>query len=148
MKIDSYRDSKVNLSKIVRLSLSLAMILMLIAAVPASRAQSATQLDKHARKIEKRLSKYHAGAFLEVDLRDNTQTLGSLGDLSDATFQLTSSDYNRKVTISYADVTHVKKGKEYIGAGSGPERHIPHLVPILIAAAAAGGAVAAYELTR
>lgn len=148
MKIGLYRNSRVNLPKIVRFSLSLAIILMLIASVPASRAQSATQLDKHARKVEKRLTKYRSGTFLQVDLRDNTETLGSLGDLSDATFQLTSSDNNRRVSISYADVTHVKRGKEYIGAGSGPERHIPHLVPILIAAAAAGGAVAAYEATR
>ena len=122
-----------------------AIAMALIAIVPASLAESAARLEKHTRKIEKRLAKYRPGAFLQVDLRDDTQVLGSLGELSDANFQLTSSDSNRKMTISYADVTHVKKGTEYIGEGSGPARHIPHLVPILIGVAAAGGAAALVE---
>jgi hypothetical protein len=117
----------------------------LIAIVPASQAESAAHLEKHARKMEKRLAKYRPGAFLQVDLRDNTEALGSLGKLSDATFQLTSSDNNRKMTISYADVAHVKKGREYIGEGSETAHHIPHLVPILIGAVAAGAAVALVE---
>ncbi len=92
----------------------------LIAIVPASQAESAANINKRAQKIEKQLAKYSPGAFLEIDLRDNTEALGSLGELSDATFLFTSSDSNRKMTISYADVAQVKKGKEYIGAGSGP----------------------------
>ena len=148
MKIGFYCYSRADLSKIIHLPLSLMLLLALVASVPAVRAQVNPNLDKHARKIEKRLTKYRPGAFLEVDTRDNSETLGALGELSDASFQLTSSDNNRKVTISYADVTHVKKGKEYIGAGSGPEHHIPHLVPILVVAAAAAGGVAAYEATR
>jgi hypothetical protein len=122
-----------------------ATALALIAIVPASLAESAARIDKHARKIEKRLAKYRPGALLQIDLRDNTEALGSLGALSDATFLLTSSDNNRKVTISYADVAQVKKGKEYIGEGSEPARHIPHLAPILIGAVAAGAAVALVE---
>lgn len=120
----------------------------LIAIVPASQAESAAHLEKHARKIEKRLAKYRPGAFLQIDLRDDTEALGSLGALSDATFQLTNSDSNKTMTISYADVAHVKKGKEYIGAGSEPEHHIPHLVPILIGVVAAGAAVAVVEIVR
>jgi hypothetical protein len=118
----------------------------LIAIVPASHAaDSATRSDKHARKIEKRLAKYRTGAYLRVDLRDNTEVLGSLGQLSDTTFLLTSADNNRKMTISYADVAQVKKGEEYIGEGSESARHIPHLVPILVTAVAAGAAVALVE---
>ena len=117
----------------------------LIAVVPASQADSAARIDKHTRKIEKRLTKYRPGAFLQVDLRDNTEVLGSLGGLSDTTFLLTSSDSNRKMTISYANVVQVKKGKEYIGEGSKPAHHIPHLVPILIGVAAAGATVALVE---
>ena len=117
----------------------------LIAVVPASQAESAARIDKHTRKIEKRLAKYRTGAFLQVDLRDNTEVLGSLGELSGTTFLLTSSDNNRKMTISYADVAQVKKGKEYIGEGSEPVHHIPHLTPILIGAVAAGAAVTLVE---
>jgi len=117
----------------------------LIAVVPASQAESAARIDKHTRKIEKRLAKYRTGAFLQVDLRDNTEVLGSLGELSGTTFLLTSSDNNRKMTISYADVAQVKKGKEYIGEGSEPAHHIPHLVPILIGVVAAGAVIALVE---
>ncbi len=117
----------------------------MIAVVPASQAESTARIDKHTRKIEKRLAKYRPGAFLQVDLRDNTEVLGSLGELSGATFLLTSSDNNRKMTISYADVAQVKKGKEYIGEGSEPAHHMPHLVLILIGAVAAGAAVALVE---
>jgi hypothetical protein len=122
-----------------------AIALALIAIVPASLADSAARSDKHARKIEKRLAKYRTGAYLQVDLRDNTEVLGSLGQLSDATFLLTSADSNRKITISYADVAQVKKGKEYIGEGSEPAHHIPHLVPILIGVVAAGAVIALVE---
>ena len=124
---------------------SLAIAWALIAVVPASLAESAARIDKHTRKIEKRLAKYRTGAFLQVDLRDNTEVLGSLGELSGTTFLLTSSDNNRKMTISYADVAQVKKGREYIGEGSEPAHHIPHLAPILIGAVAAGAAVALVE---
>jgi len=122
-----------------------AIAMAWIATVAVSQAQSAAQLDKHARKIEKRLAKYHTGTVLQVDLRDDSEALGSLGQLSDATFLLTSADSNRKMTIAYADVAQVKKGKEYIGEGSEPGRHIPHLVPIVIGVVAAGAAVALVE---
>ena len=45
----------------------------LIAIVPASQAESAARIDKHARKIEKRLAKYRPGALLQIDLRDDTR---------------------------------------------------------------------------
>jgi hypothetical protein len=117
----------------------------LIAIVPASQAESAAHIDKHAYKIEKQLAKYRPGALLQVDLRDNTEALGSLGELSDATFQLTNTDSNRKMTISYADVAQVKKGKEYIGAGSGPEHHVRLMVPVVIGVVATGAAMALVE---
>jgi len=123
----------------------LAVAWALIAVVPASQAESAAHIDKHAYKIEKQLAKYRPGTLLQVDLRDNTEAMGSLGELSDATFQLTRADSNRKMTISYADVAQVKKGKEYIGAGSGPEHHVRLLVPAVIGVVAAGAAVALVE---
>jgi len=74
--------------------------------------------------------------------------MGSLGDVSDATFQITNSDSNKVETFDYADVARVTKGKEYIGAGSESGTHFHHWIPVLIVAAAAGGGVAAYEATR
>lgn len=144
MKIGLHSKFRMSVPKAVLFSAALTLIF----AVPANHAQSASQLDKHARKIEKRLTKYRTGTFLEVDLRDSSATLGALGDLSDTSFQLTSSDNNRKVTFSYAEVAHVKKGKEYIGAGSEPTHHARLWMPVLIGAATAGAGVGVYEALR
>ena len=128
--------------------LLVAIAFLLIALTPASRAESSEKSEKHARKIEKRLTKYRTGTLLQVDFRDNSEALGSLRDVSDATFQVTNAESNKVQTFNYADVTRVKKTKEYIGAGSGPERHFHHWVPVFIVAAAASGGVAAYESMR
>lgn len=119
-----------------------------IALASTCQAESSAKLEKHARKIEKRLAKYRAGTLVEVDFRDNSEATGSLGDVSDATFQITNADSNKVQTFNFVDVASVRKAKEYIGAGSEPEHHFHHWVPVLIAAVAAGGAVAAVELTR
>ena len=119
-----------------------------LALAPTCPAQSSAKIEKHTRKIEKRLAKYRSGTFVEVDFRDNSVAQGSLGDVSDATFQITNADSNKVQTFNYADVTRVIKTKEYIGAGSEPEHHFHHWVPVLIVAAAAGGGIAAYEATR
>jgi len=112
-------------------------------------ADSSAKLEKHARKIEKRLAKYRTGTLLQVDFRDNSETLGSLGSLSDASFQITNTDSNKVQSFNYTDVDHVRKTKEYIGAGSAPEhRYFRHWVPLLVGAAAVGGGAAAWEATR
>ena len=105
---------------------------MLIATVPLAQAQTGAQLDKHARKVEKHLAKFHSGAYLRFDFRDNTQSFGSLGSLSNASFQFTDSDSNTVVTRSYDDLANVTRGKEYIGEGSESRRHVRLLVPLLI----------------
>ena len=111
-------------------------------------AQSSAQLDKHARKIEKRLAKFQPGTYLDFDFRDSSQSYGSLGALSEVSFQFTNADSNLVETHSYTDLAHVKKAKEYIGAGSEGGRHVRMLVPVLIGAAAAGAAVAVVEVVR
>jgi hypothetical protein len=127
-------------------SLLVVLTIASIAFAPACRAESSAKLEKHARKIEKRLARYRTGTFLQIDLRDNSEALGSLGDVSDATFQITNSESNKVQTFSFADVDRVKKGKEYIGAGSGPEHHIRLWIPLVVGALVAGGAVAAVEV--
>jgi hypothetical protein len=119
-----------------------------IALAPTSRAESSANTEKHSRKIEKKVAKYRTGTLLQVDFRDNSEALGSLRDVSDATFQITNADSNKVQTFNYADVTRVKKTNEYIGAGSEPGRHFHHWIPVFIVAAAAGGGVAAYEAIR
>lgn len=125
--------------------LAVAITFTFIALAPACRADSGAKAEKRAQKMERRLTKYRTGTLLEIDFRDNSQAVGNLGDLSDATFQITSSDTNKVQTFNYADVAHVKKTKEYIGAGSEPGHHVRLWVPIVVAAAAAGGGIAAYE---
>jgi hypothetical protein len=130
---------------------SIALILAastLVATSPIAQARSSNQVDKHARKMEKRLAKYRAGTFLQLDLRDSSEVTGHIGELSDASFRFTDADNNKVETYSYADVAHVKKTTEYIGAGSESGRHFRLWVPIAIGAAVAGGAVAAYEATH
>lgn len=116
-----------------------------IALAPTSRAESPVKAEKHARKIEKQLAKYRTGTLLQIDFRDNSQALGALRDVSDATFQITNADSNKLQTFNYADVTRVKKTNEYIGAGSETGRHFHHWIPVLVVAAAAGGGIGAYE---
>ncbi len=123
-------------------------ICALIATAPIALASSSNPVDKHARKIEKRLAKYNKGAFLELDLRNDTEVMGSIDGLSDASFRFTDSDNNKTETFSYAEVARVKKATEYIGAGSEPGHHVRLWVPVVVGAAVAGGAIAAYEATR
>jgi hypothetical protein len=117
-------------------------------AVPAAQAQQSSNLDKHSRKIEKKLSKFRTGSLVQIDFRNNSESLGSLGALSGATFQVTSADNNKTETYAYGDVSQVRKGKEYIGEGSEPGHHPRLLLPIIIGAAAAAAAVAIVEVVR
>ena len=126
----------------------IAVTFLMVGFGPACRAQSPAKIEKHARKIERKLAKFRTGSLLQVDFRDNSEALGSLGDVSDSTFQITNADSNKVQTFNYADVTRVKKTKEYIGAGSEPEHHFHHWIPVHIVAAAAGGGIAAYEAIR
>lgn len=118
-----------------------------IAATPFAQAKSSGQVDKHARRIEKRLARYRTGAFLELDLRDSSEVMGHIAQLSDASFRFTDADNNKTVTFAYSDVAHVKQTTEYIGAGS-EGHHVRLWVPVVVGAAIAGGAVAAYEATH
>jgi len=118
----------------------------LLATATLAQAQSSAPLDKHARRIEKRLTKFRQGALLDFEFRDSSQTFGSLGPLSAASFQFTDSDSNRLQTHSYADLAEVRRAKEYIGEGSEPRHHVRLLVPIIIGAGVAAGGIAAYEV--
>jgi hypothetical protein len=118
----------------------------LLAAATLAPAQTSAPLDKHARRIEKRLTKYRQGTFLDFQFRDSSQTFGSLGQLSEASFQFTDADSNKTQTHYYSELAHVTNAKEYIGEGSEPRHHIHLLVPVIIGAGIAAGGIAAYEI--
>jgi hypothetical protein len=128
--------------------LVLAVAVIAFAVSPAAFPQQNPNLDKHARKVEKRLSKFRAGSFVQIDFRNGSESLGLLGPLSEATFQMTDADNNQKETYNYEDVADVRKGKEYIGDGSEPGHRPRLLVPVVIGAAAAAAAVAIVETVR
>jgi len=128
--------------------LSVIVACLLIASVPAAQAQTGAQLNKHARRVAKHLAKFHSGTYLRFDFRDNTESFGSLGSLSDASFQFTDSDSNTVETRSYGDLARVSRGKEYIGEGSEPGHHVRLLVPLIVGAVAAGATVAIVEALR
>jgi len=111
-----------------------------------AHAQSSAPLDKHARRIEKRLTKFRQGTFLDFQFRDSSQTFGSLGPLSAASFQFTDADSNKTQTHYYSELVHVTNAKEYIGEGSEPRRHIHLLVPVIIGAGVAAAGIATYEI--
>jgi len=138
-----------SLSRVLRAStISIVSILALIAAASICQAESPLPLDKHARKIEKRLAKYRPGTYLDFEFRDSSQTFGSLGEMSSVSFQFTDADNNQTVTHRYTDLERVKPAKEYIGEGSGHGRHVRFLVPMLISAGAAAAGFATYEAVR
>jgi hypothetical protein len=126
----------------------LAVAVLPLAIAPAAYSQQNPNLNRHARRIEKKLAKYRAGSIVQIDLRDGSQSLGSLGALSGETFQMTDTDNNKTATFAYDDVATVHKGTEYIGEGSEPGRRPRFLVPVVIGAAAAAAAVAIVEAVR
>lgn len=103
--------------------LCLALAGAFLACTPAQAAPSPKSIEKQAHKIESKLASYPKGAFLHLFFRDGTNTNGKLGNLAENTFSFTNSDSNANETHSYADVTKIEKGKEYIGEGPG-HKHI------------------------
>jgi hypothetical protein len=123
----------------------MAIVLTLVAVAPSALAEHNPNLDKHSRKIEKKLSKFQPGSYVQIELRDSSERLGALNALSDSTFEIANADNNKLETYSYSDVAEVRKGKEYIGEGSESHHRPRLLVPVIITAAAAGAAFAIVE---
>jgi hypothetical protein len=128
--------------------LCLVAALTVFATAPTANTQENSSLDKHSRKVEKKLSKFRQGSYVQIDFRDSSESFGSLGALSGTTFQLTNADNNQTETFSYSSVADVRKGKAYIGEGSEPGHHPHLLLPVVIGAAAAAAAVAVVETVR
>lgn len=137
------------MNRFVRTSAArLALASMLLACVSTVQAQKSGQLNKHARKVYHVLAKFRSGSYLHLLLRDDTDSYGALGTLSEGSFTFTSAESNSTVTYTYDDIDRVRTDKETIGEGTAPHRHIRHLVPILVSVAAVGAGAVVYESVR
>lgn len=105
-----------------KIAICLAMAFMLVACVPVCQARSASKADKHAQKMQKKLSKFKPDALIHLEFNDNTECNGKLLTLSDTSFTYNNTDTNAKETRNYSDVTDVEKGTDYIGKGSTPKK--------------------------
>lgn len=101
-----------------------AVALVLVAGVPLCQARSGSKADKHAQKVQKKLSKYKAGTLLHLQFNDNTECTGTLNTLADTSFTFNNTETNAKESHNYSDVLDVGKGTAYIGKGSAPKRPI------------------------
>jgi hypothetical protein len=122
----------------------LALAWTLLAMVPAAQAQSGVNLNKHERRIHKRLLHYAQGTYVSVELRDGTERAGLLGVVAPASFTLTDSDSNAEETHTYSQVARVTKSREYIGEGSA--HHFRPWVPVVVGVVAAGAVATAFEV--
>lgn len=111
------------------------------------RAESARHMEKHIRKMEKKLANYGPGAYLRIVFRDHSQSLGIVNQLNADSFTFTDADNNATRSYQYADVAGVDKGETYVGEGS-RRRHFPKLLIVSVAGAAAAGAIAAFKMTH
>jgi hypothetical protein len=130
----------------IRLTLaSIGLALLLLACAPAGQAQAG--MDKHERKIHRKLLKYPEGRYLHLVLRSSTDNYGALGAVSDASFTFKSADTNAVSTYTYNDVVRVRTDREPIGKGSEPEhRYIRPRTLIIAGVLAAGAGVAVAEI--
>jgi hypothetical protein len=105
-------------------ALCLAAAVLLVLSVPVCQARSGSKADKHAQKVQKKLSKYKAGTLLHLEFSDNTECTGTLNTLTGTSFTFNNSETNAKENHNYSDVSNVDKGKTYIGQGSTPKHRI------------------------
>jgi hypothetical protein len=105
-------------------ALCLAAAVLLVVSTPICQARSDSRADKHAQKVQKKLSKYKTGTLLHLEFNDNSECTGTVNTLTDTSFTFNNTETNAKESHNYSDVSNVEKGKTYIGQGSAPKRHI------------------------
>lgn len=136
---------KLHVRSIVRLAFLCTMLAPLpFCQMGLCRAESARHMEKHTRKIENKLAKYGSGTYLRIVFRDHSTSLGIVGRLEATSFTFTDADTNATRSYRYADVAGVDRGETYVGEGS-RHRHLPRLLVLGVAGAAAAGAVAAFN---
>jgi hypothetical protein len=111
------------------------------------RAESARHLDKHIRKMQKKLDNYGPGTYLRVVFLDHSQVVGIVGQINANSFTFTDADNNVTRSYGYADVASIDRGDTYVGEGS-RHRHFPRLLIAGVAGAVAAGAIAAFTMVQ
>jgi hypothetical protein len=110
-------------------------------------SNSGANLDKHARKIHRELTRFSPGSYIRLTLTDGSERTVALDSVEDASFTGTNAESNNRETHTYAEIAHVTREKDYVGEGS--EDHVHRIklwVPIAVGVLAAGAAVAAAEV--
>lgn len=106
-----------------RLRVTLALVAALWMAVPAAWSFASETPEKHARKIEKKVTHYKPGTLLRVVLVNGSESQGVLVKYDERGLTLTNSDTNAAETHAYGEVDSVSKGSNQIGKGSGERHH-------------------------
>ncbi len=113
---------------------------------PVARISS-PDLDKHARKVHRELTRFSPGNYLHLTFTDKSERTVALDSLEDTSFTVTNAESNNRETHTYAEIAHVTREKYYIGEGhEGHVHHIKLWVPIAVGVLAAGAAVTAAEV--
>jgi hypothetical protein len=126
--------------------------LALVSIAPLCHAESGSSdpsanLDKHARKVRRELTRFHPGNYIRLTFTDHAERTVSLNSLEETSFTVTNAESNNRETHTYDEIARVTRKKDYIGEGSEAHvRHIPLWVPITVGVLAAGAAVTAAEL--
>ena len=113
----------------------------------AAPAQSTSSLDKHSRKVYSKMAKYPSGKYLHLTLTNAPDAYGALGTLSATSFTFSDAESNKVATFRYSDVDRIKTDRQAIGKGSEP-RHIKHLIPLAITAAAIAAGALTYQAVK
>jgi hypothetical protein len=128
--------------------LAFALVLSLLGNSVLAPAQSAAPpLDKHSKKIQKKLANYPEGSYLHLVMADAPDAYGRLGTMSETGFTFTAADNNAPANLRYSAVEKVKDDDQRVGRGAEPI-HIRHLVPILITVGAAAAGFATYQAIK
>jgi hypothetical protein len=131
---------------------TLIAALALIAITPRCLAESGSSnsspnLDKHARKVHRELTRFSPGNYIRLTFTDKSERVVALDSLEDTSFMATNAETNNRETHAYDEIAHVNREKNYIGEGSDRHvRHIPLWIPITVGVLAAGAAVTAAEV--
>ena len=121
--------------------LSVLRILAACALIPVLSfgqvAQPSPPLDKHARKIQQTLSSYPPGSVIFVEMRDQSQHLGTLSTLSASTFELVPRS-GGTLNLAYSDVSRIQKADSSAGNVIVVKHHNGLVVGLVAAGAVIG----------
>lgn len=134
------------------LTLISALLVTTIAVAPICLAESGSSsssanLDKHARKIHRELTRFNPGNYIRLRLTDGSERTVALDSVDDTSLTGTNAESNNRETHTYDEIARVTREKDYVGEGS--EGHVHHIrlwVPIVGVLAA--GAVTTALMVR